>query len=155
MFRLQNVLLRLRLDYENKAYLGFLGGSVVKNHPANAGDEDLIPSLGRSLFRDLAPNFPKSVLWVLSVSQHKSWGLSPAPRRSPLKLEGSNFYPLCFPRPCFLQHSSLGYLHLPYLLFSSPIPVEPFPVLYYLCWNMDSVFLVLFPGPCLEKNWTT
>ena len=27
---------------------GFPGGSVVKNPPANAGDEDLIPGLGRS-----------------------------------------------------------------------------------------------------------
>ena len=29
--------------------LGFLGGSVVKNPPANAGDIGLIPGLGRSL----------------------------------------------------------------------------------------------------------
>ena len=28
---------------------GFPGGSVVKNPPANAGDVDLIPVLGRSL----------------------------------------------------------------------------------------------------------
>ena len=28
--------------------LGFPGGSVVKNPPANAGDTDLIPGLGRS-----------------------------------------------------------------------------------------------------------
>ena len=27
---------------------GFLGGSVVKNPPANAGDMDLIPDLERS-----------------------------------------------------------------------------------------------------------
>ena len=29
--------------------LGFLGGSVVKNPPANAGDVGLIPGLGRPL----------------------------------------------------------------------------------------------------------
>ena len=29
--------------------LGFLGGSVVNNLPAIAGDKDLIPGLGRSL----------------------------------------------------------------------------------------------------------
>ena len=29
--------------------LGFPGGSVVKNPPANAGDMGLIPGLGRSL----------------------------------------------------------------------------------------------------------
>ena len=29
--------------------LGFHGGLVVKNPPANAGDADLIPGLGRSL----------------------------------------------------------------------------------------------------------
>ena len=28
--------------------LGFPGGAVVKNPPANAGDMDLIPGLGRS-----------------------------------------------------------------------------------------------------------
>ena len=28
--------------------MGFPGGSVVKNLPANAGDTDLIPGLGRS-----------------------------------------------------------------------------------------------------------
>ena len=31
-----------------KAQLGFCGGSVVKNPPANAGDMGLIPDLGRS-----------------------------------------------------------------------------------------------------------
>ena len=30
-----------------KALVGFLGGSVVKNLPANVGDMDLIPGLGR------------------------------------------------------------------------------------------------------------
>jgi len=29
--------------------MGFTGGSVVKNLPANAGDMGLIPGLGRSL----------------------------------------------------------------------------------------------------------
>ena len=29
--------------------MGFLGGSVVKDPPANAGDLGLIPGLGRSL----------------------------------------------------------------------------------------------------------
>jgi len=31
-----------------KTHLGFPGGSVVKNSPANAGDEGLILGLGRS-----------------------------------------------------------------------------------------------------------
>ena len=31
-----------------KQELGFPGGSAVKNLPANAGDESLIPGLGRS-----------------------------------------------------------------------------------------------------------
>ena len=30
-------------------FLGFPGGSVVKNPPASSGDVDLIPGLGRSL----------------------------------------------------------------------------------------------------------
>ena len=32
----------------NSSILGFLGGSVVKNTPTNAGDPGLIPGLGRS-----------------------------------------------------------------------------------------------------------
>ena len=34
-------------QYESKLK-GFLGGSVIKNLPANAGDAGLIPGLGRS-----------------------------------------------------------------------------------------------------------
>lgn len=104
---------------------------------------------------------PSSETWVPTFQSLSSESVSQStqvlrpessPLRSPLKLEGSNL-PLCFPRPCFLQHSSLGYLHLLHLLFSSPIAVELFPVLYYLCWNM--ILFWSFPGPCLEKNWTT
>ena len=38
------------------AYLrkGFLGGSAVKNQPANAGDTGLIPGWGRSLEKEMA-----------------------------------------------------------------------------------------------------
>ena len=31
-----------------RSELGFLGGSVVKNQPVDAGDSSLIPGLGRS-----------------------------------------------------------------------------------------------------------
>ena len=34
--------------YSKIAFGGFLGGSVVKNPPANAGNMGLIPDLGRS-----------------------------------------------------------------------------------------------------------
>ena len=34
--------------------LGFLGGSVIKNLPANAGDVRSIPGLGRSLEEEIA-----------------------------------------------------------------------------------------------------
>ena len=34
--------------YKNKEVLGFPGGSVVKNWPANAGDTGSIPDPGRS-----------------------------------------------------------------------------------------------------------
>ena len=34
--------------------MGFPGGSVVKNPPANAGDVGLIPGLGRSLMVETA-----------------------------------------------------------------------------------------------------
>ena len=36
------------LQKKRENYRGFLGGSVVKNLPANAGDGDLILGLGRS-----------------------------------------------------------------------------------------------------------
>ena len=35
-------------------YLGFPGGSEVKNPPANAGDTGFIPGLGRSLKEEMA-----------------------------------------------------------------------------------------------------
>ena len=34
--------------YPSSKLLGFPGGSVIKNPPANAGDAGLIPGLGRS-----------------------------------------------------------------------------------------------------------
>ena len=34
--------------------LGFPGGSVVKNQPANAGDMDSVPALGRSPEEEMA-----------------------------------------------------------------------------------------------------
>ena len=34
--------------YKNNQCMGFLGGSVVKNPSANAGDMDSIPDMGRS-----------------------------------------------------------------------------------------------------------
>ena len=37
--------------------MGFPGGSVVKNLPANAGDRSLIPGPGRSLEEEMATHF--------------------------------------------------------------------------------------------------
>ena len=34
--------------YSSNPFMGFLGGSVAKNPPANAGDTGLIPGSGRS-----------------------------------------------------------------------------------------------------------
>ena len=42
--------------------MGFNGGSVVKNLPANAGDENLIPGLGRSPVEGNDNPFPYSCL---------------------------------------------------------------------------------------------
>ena len=36
------------LNIHNKVFGGFPRGAVVKNLPANAGDTDLVPGLGRS-----------------------------------------------------------------------------------------------------------
>ena len=38
----------LHLFPYKKLHQGFLGGSMVKNLPANAGDEGSVPGLGRS-----------------------------------------------------------------------------------------------------------
>ena len=35
-------------------FLGFSGGSVIKNLPANAGDVGLIPGLGKSPEKEMA-----------------------------------------------------------------------------------------------------
>ena len=40
--------IRIFIFYHNLRYLGFLGGTVVKNPPANAGDMGSIPGTGRS-----------------------------------------------------------------------------------------------------------
>ena len=37
----------MTLEYQEQGTLEFPGGPVVKNPPANAGDTDLIPGLGR------------------------------------------------------------------------------------------------------------
>ena len=39
---------RLSDSHTHTAWVGFPGGSVVKNPPANVGDKGLIPGLGRS-----------------------------------------------------------------------------------------------------------
>ena len=53
---------------------GFPGGSVVKNPPANAGDMDLIPGLGRS-------HMPRS------IQAHAPQLLSPNSRAQELQQE--------------------------------------------------------------------
>ena len=65
--------------------LGFPGGYVVKNPPANAGDKGLIPGSGRSLRRDGNPlqysylenSVDRGAWWatVLRVTKHQT-GLS-------------------------------------------------------------------------------
>ena len=45
----RKVSLNLLFSYQRtKKLAGFLGGSVVKNRPANAGEAGLIPAFGRS-----------------------------------------------------------------------------------------------------------
>ena len=44
---MKSLLEALRLD-EKKGFMGFLGGAVVENLPANAGDTGSSPGLGRS-----------------------------------------------------------------------------------------------------------
>ena len=57
-------------------YLGFPGGSVLKNPPANAGDTGLIPGLGRSLEEEMATH--SSILaWRIpqrSLVGYSAWG---------------------------------------------------------------------------------
>ena len=58
--------------------VGFLGGSVVKNPPANAGDARLISKSGRSLEKEMATH--SSVLaweipWTKEPDRLQSMGL--------------------------------------------------------------------------------
>ena len=58
--------------------MGFLGGSVVKNPPANAGDASLISKSGRSLEKEMATH--SSVLaweipWTKEPDRLQSMGL--------------------------------------------------------------------------------
>ena len=46
----------------SSAGLSFPGGSVVKNPPANAGDTDLVPGLGRSAREKHSNPLPNSCL---------------------------------------------------------------------------------------------
>ena len=61
---------------------GFPGGSVVKNPPANAGDTDLIPGLGRShgegngnqlQYSCLENPMDRAGWWATSIGLQKSW----------------------------------------------------------------------------------
>ena len=52
--------------------LGFLGGSVVKNPPANAGDTGLIPGLEDPLEKELATH--SSILaWKIPWTEEPGW----------------------------------------------------------------------------------
>ena len=52
--------------------LGFLGGSVVKNPPANAGDTVLIPGLEDPLEKELATH--SSILaWKIPRTEEPGW----------------------------------------------------------------------------------
>ena len=52
--------------------LGFLGGSVVKNPPANAGDTGLIPGLEDPLEKELATH--SSILaWKIPRTEEPGW----------------------------------------------------------------------------------
>ena len=55
--------------------LGFPGGSVVKNQPANAGDMDSVPALGRSPEEEMATH--SSILTRKIPWTEKHGGLQP------------------------------------------------------------------------------
>ena len=55
--------------------MGFPGGSVVKNPPANAGDSGSIPGWGRSLEKEMTPH--SSILVGKSNGQRSLAGYSP------------------------------------------------------------------------------
>ena len=64
-----------------RQYLGFPGGSLVKNLPANTGDTGLIPGSGRSpgegrgnpLQHCCLGNLMDRGAWQASSLDHKSW----------------------------------------------------------------------------------
>ena len=50
---------------------GFPGGSVVKNQPANAGDRDSVPGLGRSPEEEMA-NHSSILAWEIPWTEEPS-----------------------------------------------------------------------------------
>ena len=74
MFRLQNSVLQIQYNYFRKYFRGthiskvFLGGSVVKNSLANAGDSGLISGSGR--FPRVGDGNPSSIFaWKISWTE--------------------------------------------------------------------------------------
>ena len=53
-------------------YVGFPDGSVVKNPPANAGDMDSIPGLGRSLENEMA-TYSHILVWEIPWTEGAWW----------------------------------------------------------------------------------
>ena len=54
-----------------KYLLGFPRGSVVKNQPANAGDRDSVPGLGRSPEEEMA-NHSSILAWEIPWTEEPS-----------------------------------------------------------------------------------
>ena len=59
---LHNICFILLISPHN--FLGFPGGSMVKNPPTNAGDVDLIPGSGRPLEKEMATH-PSTLAWEI------------------------------------------------------------------------------------------
>ena len=58
-------------------FLGFSGGSVIKNLPANAGDVGLIPGLGKSPEKEMAIHssfLAWEILWTEEPGRLQSMG---------------------------------------------------------------------------------
>ena len=96
--------------------LGFQGGSVVRNLPANAGDMDLIPGLGRS--PEEMATYSSVLAWIIPWAEKA--GYSPRGRKELDTIEQLSMHTPC---PWFLNSSQSPKGEMGTLLFiTTPVP---------------------------------
>ena len=121
-------ILHIPCEYYRCIYLGFPGGSVIKNPPANAGGMGLIPGLGRfPWWRKWQPTLvflPGKSHGERSLVGCSPWGCKTGRRELASKQQLHYTY-LCYIVCTFLV--------LPSIIISSPYSIYSFSFLFSSC----------------------